>query len=179
MPTIIRFRLSCFDFKNINRLRQNMTFKLLFVILSTYQFSTNLSTKRVRWEESKCLAAKRGLQGRAAKLLLCALGFSLFLSFFIRYHGRWSFFRLGANRFGYCRRRGLLAQKFNRRTNVEPCTNVQSKPFSPAFGNTLLPAVILVLSSQLLLLPLYPFRQMSHRLILFLSQSKCCLPDFL
>jgi hypothetical protein len=43
-------------------------------------------------------------------------------------------------RFGYCRRRGILAQKFNRRTNVEPCTNAQSKPFSPAFGNTLLSA---------------------------------------
>ena len=43
-----------------------------------------------------------------------------------------------AQRFGYCRRRGFLAQKFKRRTNVEPCTNVQSKSFSPAFGNTLL-----------------------------------------
>jgi len=31
-----------------------------------------------------------------------------------------------------------FAQKFNRRTSVEPCTNTQSKPFSPAFGNTLL-----------------------------------------
>ncbi len=41
-------------------------------------------------------------------------------------------------RFGYCRRRGLLALKFTRITAVEPCTNVQSKPFSPAFGNTLL-----------------------------------------
>lgn len=38
----------------------------------------------------------------------------------------------------YCRRRGILAQKFNRRTNVEPCTTVQSKLFSPDFGNTLL-----------------------------------------
>ncbi len=28
-------------------------------------------------------------------------------------------------------------QKFNRNTTVERCTNVQSKPFSPAFGNTL------------------------------------------
>ena len=43
-------------------------------------------------------------------------------------------------RFGYCRRRGFLAQKFNRITTVEPCTNAQSKPFSPAFGNTLLAA---------------------------------------
>ncbi len=43
-------------------------------------------------------------------------------------------------RFGYCRRRGFLAQKFKRRTNVEPCTNAQSKLFSPAFGNTLLVA---------------------------------------
>lgn len=33
---------------------------------------------------------------------------------------------------------GFLAQKLNRRTNVEPCTNAQLKPFSPAFGNTLL-----------------------------------------
>jgi hypothetical protein len=41
-------------------------------------------------------------------------------------------------RFGYCRRREFLVLKFNRRTNVEPCINVQSKPFSPAFGNTLL-----------------------------------------
>lgn len=47
-------------------------------------------------------------------------------------------FLADAQRFGYCRRRGFLAQKFNRRTNVEPCINVQSKPFSPAFGNTLL-----------------------------------------
>jgi len=35
---------------------------------------------------------------------------------------------------------GILAQKFKRRMNVEPCTNVQSKPFSPTFGNTLLSA---------------------------------------
>ena len=48
-----------------------------------------------------------------------------------------------AQRFGYCRRRGFLARKFNRRTRVEPCTNAQSKPFSPAFGNTLLAAVFL------------------------------------
>jgi len=48
-----------------------------------------------------------------------------------------------SQRFGYCRRRGFLAQKLNRRTNVEPCTNVQSKPFSPAFGNTLLQAGVL------------------------------------
>ncbi len=40
-------------------------------------------------------------------------------------------------RFGYCRSGGFLAQKFNRITAVEPCTNAQSKPFSPAFGNTL------------------------------------------
>src|SRR5690606_7266442 len=46
--------------------------------------------------------------------------------------------RIAYHRFGYCRRRGFLALKFNRRTNVEPCTNVQSKLFSPAFGNTLL-----------------------------------------
>jgi hypothetical protein len=32
---------------------------------------------------------------------------------------------------------GIFSTKFNRRTNVEPCTNAQSKPFSPAFGNTL------------------------------------------
>jgi hypothetical protein len=37
---------------------------------------------------------------------------------------------------------GFLALKFNRSTNVEPCTNAQSKPFSPAFGNTLLCAGI-------------------------------------
>ena len=28
------------------------------------------------------------------------------------------------NGFGYCRRRGFLAQMFNRRTKTEPCTNV-------------------------------------------------------
>ncbi|PKP21189.1 MAG: hypothetical protein CVU05_07265, partial [Bacteroidetes bacterium HGW-Bacteroidetes-21] len=40
------------------------------------QFSTTiLSTERVRWQESKCLAAKRSLQGRAAKLLLCVVGY--------------------------------------------------------------------------------------------------------
>ncbi len=35
----------------------------------------------MRWEKSKCLAAKRGLQGRADKLLLLCVGvfvFSLF-----------------------------------------------------------------------------------------------------
>jgi len=37
---------------------------------------------------------------------------------------------------------GDLAQKFNRRTNVEPFTNAQSKPLNPAFGNTLLAAAI-------------------------------------
>ena len=51
----------------------------------------------------------------------------------------------GIQRFGYCRRRGFLAHKFNRRTKLEPCTNVQSKPFSPAFGNTLLCGVFLVI----------------------------------
>src|SRR5690606_18844533 len=43
---------------------------------------------------------------------------------------------------GFARER-ILAQMLNRRTKVEPCTNVQSKPFSPAFGNTLLPAGVL------------------------------------
>ena len=33
---------------------------------------------------------------------------------------------------------GIFSTKFNRRTNVEPCTNAQSKPFSPAFGKPLL-----------------------------------------
>ena len=47
-------------------------------------------------------------------------------------------FYTDAQRFGYCRRREFLAQKFNRRTNIEPCANVKWKPFSPAFGNTLL-----------------------------------------
>lgn len=41
-------------------------------------------------------------------------------------------------RFGYCRRRGFLTQKFNQRTKVESCSDAQSKPFSPAFGNTVL-----------------------------------------
>jgi len=44
-------------------------------------------------------------------------------------------------RFAAWRSGGFFAQKFNRRTNVEPCTNVQSKTFSPAFGNTLLCSV--------------------------------------
>ena len=35
---------------------------------------------------------------------------------------------------------GILVLMLNRRTNVEPCANAQSKPFSPAFGNTLLAA---------------------------------------
>ena len=33
---------------------------------------------------------------------------------------------------------GVLALKFNRRTEVEPCINAQSKNFSPAFGKPLL-----------------------------------------
>ena len=41
-------------------------------------------------------------------------------------------------RFGACRRRGFLAQKFYKITNLEPCTNAQSKNFSPAFGKPLL-----------------------------------------
>jgi len=48
------------------------------------------------------------------------------------------YFLVAKYRFWYCRMRRFSAQKFNRRTNVEPCTNVKSKPFSPAFGNTLL-----------------------------------------
>src|SRR5690606_23975002 len=32
----------------------------------------------------------------------------------------------------------FLVQKFNRITNVEPCTNAQPKNFSPAFGKPLL-----------------------------------------
>jgi len=51
---------------------------------------------------------------------------------------------ISSQRFGYCRRRGFLAQKFNRRTNVEPCTKVQPKNFSPAFGNTLLSEVFIL-----------------------------------
>lgn len=35
---------------------------------------------------------------------------------------------------------GFLAHKLKRRAKAELCTNVQSKPFSPAFGNTLLGA---------------------------------------
>jgi hypothetical protein len=41
-------------------------------------------------------------------------------------------------RFGACRRRGFLAQKFNRNTAVQPYTNAQPKHFSPAFGKPLL-----------------------------------------
>ena len=48
------------------------------------------------------------------------------------------FSSLTANGLGIAEGGGFLAQKFNRRTNIEPCTNVQSKPFCPAFGNTLL-----------------------------------------
>ena len=33
------------------------------------------------------------------------------------------FFQNYTQRFGYCRRRGFLAQKFNRITTAEPCTN--------------------------------------------------------
>ena len=36
----------------------------------------------------------------------------------------------------------LLAQRLNRRPNVDPRTNVLSKPFSAAFGNTLLAAIL-------------------------------------
>jgi len=44
----------------------------------------------VRWKESKCLAAKRSLQERAAKLLLCAVGYLFFVFFrVINLHGRW------------------------------------------------------------------------------------------
>jgi len=41
------------------------------------------------------------------------------------------FSSLTANGLGIAEGGGFLAQKFNRRTNIEPCTNVQSKPLCP------------------------------------------------
>ena len=38
----------------------------------------------------------------------------------------------------------FLVQKFNRRMEVELCTNVQSKPFCPAFGIALLAVARLI-----------------------------------
>ncbi len=48
----------------------------------------------------------------------------------------WSYY--ATQRFGYWRTGGFLAQKFNRRTNVEPCKNAHSKNFSRHYANTLL-----------------------------------------
>lgn len=63
----------------------------------------------------------------------------------------WSVYRLwngrptiGYNVLGIAEGGEMEAQKFNRITTVEPCTNVQSKLFSPAFGNTVLAVVVLV-----------------------------------
>ena len=47
-------------------------------------------------------------------------------------------YKLSANVSGIAEGGDKEVQKFNRNTTVERCTNVQSKPFSPAFGNTLL-----------------------------------------
>jgi len=51
---------------------------------------------------------------------------------------------IAANVLGIAEGGEMEAQKFNRITTVEPCTNVQSKLFSPAFGNTVLAVVVLV-----------------------------------
>jgi len=57
-------------------------------------------------------------------------------------------FSISHNGLGITEGRGFLAQKLNRITAVEPCTNVQSKPFSPAFGNTLLCVCFFVCNSM-------------------------------
>jgi hypothetical protein len=51
---------------------------------------------------------------------------------------------LAGNGLGIAEGGEMEAQKFNRITTVEPCTNGQSKLFSPAFGNTVLAVVVLV-----------------------------------
>src|SRR5690554_8132691 len=43
-----------------------------------------------------------------------------------------------AQRAAYWRWAGLLALNFNRRTEVEFCTSVDTKPFSPPIANTML-----------------------------------------
>ena len=63
---------------------------------------------------------------------------------------------------------GVLALKFNRRTEVEPCINAQSKNFSPAFGKPLLVAGLPTIF-LLCLSPNFLFCQ------LFFSHSKFCL----
>ena len=70
-----------------------------------FQFSSALSTKQVRWEKSMCLAAKRSLQGRAAKLLLLCVGVFVFFFFNFQSGSKLSvFFRLVANEWLYALR---------------------------------------------------------------------------
>jgi len=46
--------------------------------------------------------------------------------------------RISPHRFAYWRWAGFLALNFNRRTEVEFCTSVDTKPFSPPIANTML-----------------------------------------
>ena len=59
-----------------------------------------------------------------------------------------------AQRAAYWRWAGFLALNFNRRTEVELCTSVDTKPFSPPIANTMLWAGFLFirLKSQILVL---------------------------
>ena len=49
-----------------------------------------------------------------------------------------------ANGSGIAEGEDFLALNFKRRTNVGLCTNAQLKPFSPAFGKPVLPAVVVI-----------------------------------
>ena len=51
--------------------------------------------------------------------------------------------RISPHRAAYWRWAGFLALNFNRRTEVEFCTSVDTKPFSPPIANTMLYDVVM------------------------------------
>ena len=60
----------------------------------------------------------------------------------VPFAGRLSFYT-DAQRAAYWRWAGFLALNFNRRTEVEFCTSVDTKPFSPPIANTMLYDVVM------------------------------------
>ena len=77
--------------------------------------------------------------------MCCLLPFYLFyfcVRDSLRLIVRWAFLYV-AQRAAYWRWAGFLALNFNRRTEVEFCTSVDTKPFSPPIANTMLYDVVM------------------------------------
>ncbi len=71
---------------------------------------------------------KRVFQWAVANLSRCRAAFVSRRNYFLA--EKWG---MAHNVFGYCRRRGFLAQKFNRRTALEPTTKLSYEALHPPF----------------------------------------------